>query len=228
MMTGKQRSVGAGSVCTNSIRFIIAIALLTLAGCYQPNPQVDREEIQKMADPEAYLLSLLDQRYVSPDIHCELGRYYHRQGQDAKALHHFETALGFDPVHHASQAAMIKMRLDQGQANLAQELMQRYQRQIIHSPQQMVELGLALDAENLDSYALSCFQQALELAPNLAPTNKHMGLYYFRNNDLERAKEYLIRSFEIDSNQPEVARYLGELGITVEVPVDYGTGTSPQ
>ena len=225
-MTDKQRSVGFGSVCTKTVYGILTVLILALSGCHQPHPQVDREQLRSMADPEVYLLALLDQRYENPDVHCELGRYYHSQHNDTKARYHYDTALGFDPTHCPTQAALIKMCLDQGKADQAQELMQQYQRQIINYPQQLVELGNALDAEDLDRYAFSCFQQALNLGPNLAPTNKYMGLYYLRNNDLDRAKQYLIKSFEINSNQPDVARHLGDLGVTVELQNDYSKGPS--
>ena len=223
-MTGNRRSVGSGGAGFKFIGLMSCLFALCLTGCYQPNPRVDRQQIESMANPEAYLLSLLDQRYINPDVHCELGRYYHSQHQDTKALHHYQTALGFDPAHRPTQAAMIKLYLDQGKMSQAQELMQRYQRQIGSSPQQLVELGDALEGEGLDNYALSCYQQALKLGPDLAPTNKYLGLYYLKHNDLDQAKQYLKRSFDINPNQPDVAKHLGELGVTVQVPTDYGTG----
>jgi hypothetical protein len=45
-----------------------------------------------------------------------------------------------------------------------------------------------------------------------------MGYYYLSKNDKVRAKEYLVRSFQLDPNQPEVAGELGRLGVEVRIP----------
>jgi hypothetical protein len=48
--------------------------------------------------------------------------------------------------------------------------------------------------------------------------NKEMGLYYLDKGDKVLAKEYLIRSFNLDPNQPDVAGELGRLGVEVKIP----------
>jgi hypothetical protein len=45
-----------------------------------------------------------------------------------------------------------------------------------------------------------------------------MGLYYLGKGDTAQAKQYLVRSFEINPRQPDVAGALGRLGVVVELP----------
>ena len=79
-------------------------------------------------------------------------------------------------------------------------------------------LGRAFQKIGLDEYALLCYQQALNLAPNSAAINKQIGYYYLSKQDKVRAEEYLRRSFQIDPYQPEIAGELGRLGVEVKVP----------
>jgi len=44
--------------------------------------------------------------------------------------------------------------------------------------------------------------------------------------DKDRAKEYLVRSFQLDPTQPEVAGELGKLGVEVKIPGTTGTETA--
>ena len=54
------------------------------------------------------------------------------------------------------------------------------------------------------------------MSPNSAEINKQIGYYYLSKNDNVRAKDFLIRSFDLNRNQPEVAGELGRLGVVIE------------
>ncbi|KKK97910.1 hypothetical protein LCGC14_2648010, partial [marine sediment metagenome] len=59
---------------------------------------------------------------------------------------------------------------------------------------------------------------ALHLAPNSAKIHRQIGYYYLSRNNKVRAKEYLVRSFQLNPNQPEVSGELGRLGVAVRIP----------
>jgi tetratricopeptide (TPR) repeat protein len=199
-----------------------------IAGCGLQSPDIDRDYVNSIPDKESYLLDKLSKRFENPDVHCELGRYYHSEGKWAKAQYHFDVALGFDPAHRATQAAYVKMLLDKGDRSEADQRVQRYQKQLLNAPLEMINLATALGKENLDTYALSCFNKALQIAPYSYEANKQMGLYYLTRKNDERAREFLTKSFELNPNQPEVAGALGRLGVVVEVPVKYQAQTTAE
>ncbi|MCK5473714.1 MAG: hypothetical protein KAI59_06740 [Planctomycetes bacterium] len=104
---------------------------------------------------------------------------------------------------------------DQAKSDLSAEI---YISQVNASAVESLKLGLAFQKQQLDDYALQCYQQALRLAPNSPKINRQIGYYYLSRGDKEQAKSYLTRSFNLDSNQPEVAGELGRLGVGVQVP----------
>lgn len=224
-MTGEAVRMVAGCKAPLVKGVIFVLCMGVLSGCGLHSPDIDRDYINSIPDKESYLLDKLDQRFENPEVHCELGRYYHSESKWTKAQYHFDTALGFDPSHRPSQAAFLKMLIAKGDMAGAEQTLQRYQRQLFSAPQAMVSLAVALAEENLDTYALSCFSKALQLAPHSFEANKQLGMYYLAREDAERAREYLTKSFELNPNQPEVAGALGRLGVVVEVPVKYQAQT---
>jgi Flp pilus assembly protein TadD len=83
---------------------------------------------------------------------------------------------------------------------------------------QLLRLAKAFQNEQLDEYALACYQEALRIAPDSAVVSKELGFYYLTRNDKVRAKEYLVRSFQFDPSQPDVANEMGRLGVEVRIP----------
>ncbi|MGB2864327.1 MAG: hypothetical protein WBC05_13435, partial [Sedimentisphaerales bacterium] len=55
-------------------------------------------------------------------------------------------------------------------------------------------------------------------SPSSALINKQVGYYYLGKSDKDQAKEYLVRSFQLDPKQPEVAGELGRLGVEEKIP----------
>ncbi|MEK7996436.1 MAG: hypothetical protein AAB403_21760 [Planctomycetota bacterium] len=164
------------------------------------------------------MLKELERKFENPQAHFELAQLYQAEGLLQKAEYHYNVALSFDPAHVQAQAAMVKLFLESGDAAKGKTYADVYVNQSSGSAVQSLRLAMALQKEELDEYALACYQQALNLAPNSARVNKQIGYYYLSKNDKVRAKEYLVRSFQLDPNQPEVAGELGRLGVEVRIP----------
>jgi Flp pilus assembly protein TadD len=79
-------------------------------------------------------------------------------------------------------------------------------------------MGVAFEKQGLDDYALKCYQDALKMSPDSPTVNRQLGYYYLLKNKKDLAKEYFIRSFQLNPNQPDVAGELGRLGVAVRIP----------
>jgi tetratricopeptide (TPR) repeat protein len=174
------------------------------------------------SDPtEAELLTQLNQKWDNPQTHYELARVYHKAQNWNKAEQYYTNALGFDPAHKAAQAGYVKMFLDRGETAKAEQFANGYIRQAAlatSAVRETLRLGWEFRQLNLDDYALRCFQQAITTAPDSFEANKQIGFYYRDKGDAAKAKQYLLRSFELNPRQPDVAGALGKLGVIVELP----------
>jgi len=180
----------------------------------------EAERMRKMPAEarKANLQQTLEQKFENPAAHYELARLYHAEGRWAKAEYHYNIALSFDPANADAQAAMVKLFLDSGDTAKAKNYADSYMNLVGSSEIQSLRLAKAFQNQQLDEYALACYQQALNLAPDSARANKEIAFYYLNKNDKDRAKEYLTRSFQLDPKQPEVAGELGRLGVEVKIP----------
>ena len=210
-----------------SVIFSFALLLLfsvLLVGCNE-NTQATGINTVKQTSPEerkAQLLKSLDHKFENPDAHFQLGQLYHAERQWSQAEWHYHRALNFDPVYWPAKAAMVKLFIDSGDPAKAKNIADDYINKVSISAAQSLELALTFQNEKLDKYAMLCFQQALNLSPNSPEIHKKVGYYYLSRNDKEKAKEYFIRSFQLEPNQPEVAGELGRLGVEVRIPTNTG------
>ncbi len=205
--------------------FALALLFSVLLGGCNENNQTTGINAAKNTSPEerkAQLLKSLDRKFENPDAHFQLGQLYHAEGNFSQAQWHYHRALNFDPVYWPAKAAMVKLFNDSGDPAKAKNIADDYINKVSISAPQSLELALAFQNEKLDRYAMLCFQQALNLAPNSPEIHKKVGYYYLNRNDKEKAKEYFIRSFQLDANQPDVAGELGRLGVEVRIPTNTG------
>jgi tetratricopeptide (TPR) repeat protein len=203
------------------ILFLNCALLLVLAGCEnQEMKAAEAERIRKLPVEarKANLQQSLENKFENPQAHFELAQLYHSEGRWAKAEYHYNITLSFDPAKAEARASMVKLFLDSGDTAKSKNYADTYVTQVGSSDIQSLRLAKAFQAEQLDEYALACYQQALKLAPNSAEANKQMAYYYLNKSDKERAKEYFVRSFQLDPRQPEVAGELGRLGVEVKIP----------
>ena len=179
---------------------------------------VDEVKITPSEEEKARILKQIDKKFEDPDAHYELGQLYQTDGLWMQAEREYNTALSFDPAHRKAQAAMVKVLLGTGDMDKGKLSADIYMNQVSGSALESLRLALAFQKEQLDEYALACYRQALNLAPNSAKINRQIGYYYLSKGNKEMAKEYLSRSFQLDSDQPEVAGQLGRLGVIIKVP----------
>ncbi len=171
------------------------------------------------SDPtEAQLLAELNKKYENPQVHYELARLYHKAQNWLKAEDYYQNAIGFDPAQRAAQAGLVKLYLDRGDPTKAEQFANSYIRQAAGSVRETLRLGWEFRQLKLDDYALRCFRQALDADQNSFEANKQIGFYYRDKGDTAKAKQYLLRSFELNPRQPDVAGALGKLGVVVELP----------
>ena len=199
----------------------LLICPLLLGGCHKQKSnalKIDKANKTPAELKKAGLLRTLDRKFENSDAHFELGQLYHADGMWSKAQYHYNIALSFAPVHRPAQAAMVKVLLDSGDNAKAKVTADIYINQVSNSATESLKLGLAFQKQLLDNYALSCYQQALYLAPNSAKIHRQIGYYYLSKKDRVRATEYLSRSFQLDPRQAEVAGELGRLGVQVRIP----------
>lgn len=245
-MTGKvkSREIKTGGFVLSSNRVFIftfiflfnCAMLLVLAGCESPEMKAAEAERARKLPPDvrkANIQNSLNQKFENPVAHYELARIYHAEGNWAKAEYHYNIALSFNPANADSQASMVKLFLDSGDTAKSKSYANNYIHDAGNSDIESLRLAMAFDRQQLDEYALTCYQQALNLSPDSAEINKQMAYYYLGKGDNDRAKEYLVRSFQLDPTQPEVAGELGKLGVEVKIPgrtdmVAAGTGKPVQ
>lgn len=203
----------------------LLICALLLAGCNSlrkvfriGTAQTGEVEKTLAEQRKAKLLKRIDRRFEEPETHFQLGQLYQLDGLWARAEHEYSITLSFDPAHSGAQAARVKVVLAGGDVTKAELLNDIYMEQVAHSAAGSLRLALAYQKQGLDEHALSGYQQALRLAPNSAKINRQIGYYYLSKNDKKQAVNYLIRSFQLNANQPEVARELGRLGVPAKRP----------
>jgi Tfp pilus assembly protein PilF len=219
-MTGRQRSTKpvAKEVL---LRVLLGTALFALWGCGDGTRTGGTIPPTVSSDvTESQLLAELDRKYENPQAHYELARLYHKSRNWIKAEHHYNVAIGIQPSHRAAQAGQVKMYLDNGETAKAEQFATRYIGQSGSAITETLRLGWEFEQLGLDVYALRCYRQALGAAPDSYEANRQIGFYYLNKGDNTLAKQYLMRSFQLNPRQPEVAGALGRLGVVVEAPVE--------
>ncbi|HUT30774.1 MAG TPA: tetratricopeptide repeat protein [Sedimentisphaerales bacterium] len=206
--------------------FVVTLLICTLlvSGC---NPSgnlktkrtgVDRVPKTPSEEQKARLLKRIDRNYENPEAHFQLGQIYQQERRWAEAEHHYNICLSFDPVYWPAQAAKVKAQKEGGDPTKANQTADVYMNEVAGSAERSLELGLAFQDQEMDDYALLCYQQAIRLAPNSAKIHRQIGYYYLKKGDKVQAKEHLSRSFQIDPYQPEVAYELGRMGVVIGTP----------
>jgi tetratricopeptide (TPR) repeat protein len=203
------------------ILFLSGALLFVLVGCESKEMKAAEAERARKLPAEARMANLqksLEKKFENPEAHFEIAQLYQAEGQFAKAEYHYNIALSFDPSMAKAQAAMVKLFLDSGDTAKSKNYADTYIRNADSSEVQSLRLAKAFQDQQLDDYALTCYQQAIKLAPNSAEANKQIAYYYLNKNEKDRAKEYFVRSFQLDSTQQDVAGELGKLGVEVKIP----------
>ena len=228
---------GSNRVSIFTFIFLLNCALLLiLVGCESPEMKAaEAERVRKLPTDirKASLQESLEKKFENPVAHYELAQIYHTEGNWSKAEYHYNIALSFDPANADAQVSMVKLFLDSSDTAKSKNYANNYVNDAGNSDTQSLRLAMAFEKQQLDEYAVTCYQQALNLSPDSARINKQMAYYYLGKDNKDRAKEYLVRSFQLDPTQPEVAGELGKLGVEVKIPgrtdiETTGTGKPPE
>ena len=196
-------------------------ALIVLGGCAgtpAPPSPVPPPGGGVTDQTEAQLLAELNKKFENPQAHYELARLYHKSQNWNKAEYHYIRAISFDPGNKAAQAGLVKLYADRGDKAKAEQFAGSYIRDAAISVDETIKLGWEFEQLGMDDYALRCYKQAIAAAPDSDAANKQIGMYYLHKGDKVSAKQYLMRSFELNPRQPEVAGELGRLGVVVQTP----------
>jgi tetratricopeptide (TPR) repeat protein len=197
----------------------IMLCALVIAGCRR-NGVATVEQNSRTANDirKVELQKELDKKWENPVAHYELGQLYHAEGDWSKAEYYYNIALGFNSAYREVQAAMVKLQLNKGDKSKADWLANNYITQVVSMPEQVLSLGAAFEKQGLDDFALDCYNKALKATPDSWQVNRQLGYYYLNKNKKDLTKEYFIRSFQLNPNQPDVANELGKLGVAIRVP----------
>ncbi len=195
--------------------------LIILAGCAgtaaEPSP-VPPAGSGVTDQTEAQWLAELNKKFENPQAHYELARLYHKSHNWNKAEYHYIRAISFDPGNKAAQAGLVKLYADRGDKAKAEQFAGSYIRDAAISVDETLKLGWEFEQLGMDDYALRCYKQAIAAAPDSDAANKQIGMYYLHKGDTANAKQYLMKSFELNPRQPDVAGELGRLGVVVQTP----------
>ena len=220
-MTGNHKSIKPTTKKKLLPVVLLALALFVLSGCnggVGPSTPPPRGGATPYERTEADLLAELDRKFENPQVHYELARLYHRSQNWEKADYYYTLSLEFDPAFKPAQAAWVKMFVDRGEPSRAEQFANGFLRQAAIAVTETLRLAREFEQVGLDDYAFRGLRQALDVAPDSAEANKQMGMYYLRKGDSAQAKQYLVRSFQLNPRQPDVAGELGRLGVVVESP----------
>ncbi len=197
---------------------LLVFVLFVLCGCDGGSGPSSRVGMTPRERTEADLLAELNRNFENPQVHYELARLHHKSQNWEKADYYYNLSLEFDPAFKPAQAGWVKMFVDRGDPSKAEQFASGYLRQAAISVTETLRLADAFEQVGLDEYALRALKQAIDVAPDSAEANKQIGFYYLRKGDTATAKPYLVRSFQLNSKQPDVAGELGRLGVVVEAP----------
>jgi len=203
---------------------VLIVSILFFAcGCQEKKKKTQETALNKIssADTEISKTALrkrINRKYTDADAHYELGKIYQADGLWEKAETEYHIATSFDPAHWRAEAAKVKMLIQKGDKPRAELTAEQAMNRAGVSAESSLLLGKAFQREFLDEKAVTCYHQALTLAPNSSALHRQIGYYYLSKNQNVRAEEYLRRSFQLNPYQPEVAGELGRMGVVVQIP----------
>lgn len=162
------------------------------------------------------LLTQIGENYRDADAHYRLGKIYASEKQLQKALYEYDVALSFDPALWQAQAAKLKALVDDGQSAKADIAVEMYINQTVGNVEGALTLSKALEEEGLDQYAIRSYRSGIAKFPDSAELNRGLGMFYLKKDNKELAREYLIKSIQLNPSQPDVANELGKMGVKLQ------------
>ena len=164
------------------------------------------------------LMKRINKKFDDAEAHYELGKVYQSEGLWPQAEREYKYTINYEPLHREAQAGRVKVLMLMGDSEQAQVSAEHYIDAASVTAAGSLRLAMGFQEQGLDELAMRCYRQALNLAPNSAKVHREIGFYYLARDNKEMAKEYLIRSFQLNAYQEDVGLALGRLGVVVKVP----------
>jgi tetratricopeptide (TPR) repeat protein len=173
------------------------------------------------------IVSYATVRPARADIACHIARTYERSGNSAAAIQLYERASELAPrvVSYRISLGLAQSRIAEGNAYPLREAEQSLQRAVDLNPldpYSLRTLGVfymqtgerepdtVIQKARLGS-AVSCFQQAIRLAPNNPQAYNEMGRCYFLLGEHARAERVYEKSLQMYPKYAQTYMYMGEL-----------------
>jgi len=144
-----------------------------------------------------------------------LGAIYDQMGDSKNAEANYRKALDLNPKFGpAANNLAWKLAANGGNIDEALNLAQTAKEQLSKNPSVMDTLGWIYYLKGSYLSAISELQDSLQLSPNNAEVNYHLGMAYYKSNQNANAKEYLKKALDIKpafDGADEARRVLKEL-----------------
>lgn len=180
---------------------VLLVACALVAGC---SPTHERK------------VKLLRQIKEAPtaELYFQLGQVYQEEQNWYLTEYYYDLSMGFERTGLDAQAANVASLKGEDAKSAALTAIGS----VSHSAADSLRLATAFEKQGLDDYALACYNQALALAPNSARANLLVSYFYGRQNENAKAKEYLVKSYQLCPKQNSVPSDLGRQGIPMQLP----------
>ncbi len=166
------------------------------------------EQDQALAEFEKALA--LDAK--NADALLNIGSLKAAQGRSAEAEHFVKRALAVNPNSAAALAQLGEIQRDLGNMEEAVRLFQ--EARAVDDSQPFVYLGLGDVLQRSGRYreAEEAFRRVLELDPDSFKARYNLGVTHANQGNVEEAERYYREALELNSNDPEAAKAMNNLG----------------
>ena len=210
----------------NTCILMMLVCVFCIGGCDSNGLHWPGSKQKSVADIEPIpveqkkeaLMKRINKKFDDAEAHYELGQVYQSEGLWTQAEREYKYAINYDPLHREAQAGRVKVLMLMGDSEEAQVSAEHYIDAASVTAEGSLRLAMGFQEQGLYDLAMRCYRQALNLAPNSAKIHRQIGFYYLAKDNKEMAKEYLIRSFQLNAYQEDVGLALGRLGVVVKVP----------
>lgn len=198
-------------------------ALLLAAGCTVDPVRLNRDAAfymnQNRYERAVEVLNRSAEAYPeNAETHHMLGRCYDAQGQTARAIYEYKTAIRYAPWMDAARLGLIKAYERNGEKNMSLQATRAFVAGKTAPARNLMRAGESLMQEGMFPQALMVYHAAARVEPRNAEPFLAVANHYFAQGDSDRGIDYLVRAFKVDPVYPGLAARLGEYGLRVDIP----------
>lgn len=165
------------------------------------NPQVHyyygvvHYSVGDLPEAEKSLMESLRLNKHNPDAHNVLGLVYKQRGDYQRALAEYQTALD-DPTYAVKESVYLNMAMCLDEMGKTEEAISKLRTSVEINPKYYpahYELAKLLDRQDQTREAISEYEVAAPMYNSDPTWHYRLGLAYFRDKNLERAREHLTK-----------------------------------